>query len=202
MTAPVSRFRTRRLTGGVLATLAGVIALAAPHSALAASSSTSFADASGDAPAAIDITAATFSSDATAIVFTQRLRDAAAVAPLFAFAPEYSFAFKTPRDSFGVQRVGTATTVFGNANDTHLDISINGGDDTARYFGTRTLDFATSTVSLRFERTAIGAYNGDGVLSPGALWIDLTARNHYQQDLLGRADSATAPPGTIHTVGG
>ncbi len=199
MTAPVSRSRTRRLTGGVLASLVGVIALAAPHSALAASSSTSFADASGDAPAAIDITAATFSSDATAIVFTQRLRDAGAAAPLFAFAPEYSFAFKTPRDSFGGQRVGTVTTVFGNANETRLDVF--DGTDGSTYFGTRTIDRATSTVSLRFGRTAIGAYTADGVLSPGALWIDLTARNRYQSDLLSRADAA-APPGTIYTVGG
>ena len=196
MTVTDRRTRRRATTG--IAAVAAALALAAPHSALAAPSATTFADRSGDAPAAIDATSVTVSSDAQAIVFTQKLRNVAAAAPLTASAPEYTVNF-TSADPLGGRLYARATTIIGNAGDTRLEIYDATYTDGYAFAGTRTIDRAASTISLRFERDTLGFVPG---LSPGSAWTSLTATNRYQQDLFGRVDTATAPAGTTHTAGG
>jgi len=67
----------------------------------------------------------------------------------------------------------------------------------------RTRDPFNDTVSLRFARSA-SQLSSPGVshLRSGTVLSSLAATARDQQDILDRRDTAAAPAGTTHTVGG
>ncbi len=193
-----------------LLTSAAIGALVAAPSAFAAGSTTSFSDPAGDAATPIDVRATTIRSDASGIMFTTRVTDVDGRAPLLAYVPQYATTFVTDN---GLN--GSATAVFGNADTTLLTLTTQGGgqfgSDSFSMAGTRTIDTAANTVTLRFSRAALDAGFGSAepgnqfgnAVAPGAGWNGLGASTKYQQNTLGlgRPDTATAPAGTRHVIG-
>lgn len=188
-----NRRRRAALTG--LAALSAAAALA-PPSAASAATHPLFSDPSGDAAAPIDIQTVDVGTDADGIVITQRLRDVDGPSPLFAYAPQYAVTF-----GYGPavgRMTATATTAFDGTNETTLT---TGGDgygfnDGTNTFGTRTLDVAANTVTMRFAYADLP----DGLRS-GTVLGSFTARATYRQTIFRNLDTAAAPSGFSYTLG-
>ncbi len=184
-----NRRRRTALTG--LAALSAAAAFAAPSAASAATHPL-FSDPSGDAAAPIDIRSVDVGTDSNGLVITQQLRDVDGRDPLFAYAPQNTVGFEY--GSFPSRQGVIAVTT---SNQTTLSFgSVAGFDDGATTFGTRSVDVAANTVTMRFASADLPAG-----LRSGTVLGNFTARATYLQTIFRNEDAAAAPSGFTYTLG-